>query len=70
MGLDQAKLLEFAAHNFLSKANDLKCESLSIPAISCGEHGFSKKLCSMILYQAIQMFQQGTSPYKVPENDD
>jgi O-acetyl-ADP-ribose deacetylase (regulator of RNase III) len=52
-GLNKDSLLRFAANNFLLKANMLGSESLSVPAISCGCHAFSKKQCAKILMQSV-----------------
>lgn len=49
-GLNHEKLLAFAAKNCFKKASELGCESLSVPAISCGDNGFPKKRCVQTLF--------------------
>ena len=44
LGLDRAMLLAFAMNNALTIADEeLKCASISIPAIATGSFGFPKK---------------------------
>lgn len=57
-GLNQNKLLEYATQSSLHKANELACESISIPALSCGNFGFPKGVCARILLRSIGEFQQ------------
>ena len=49
-GLDHEKLLAFAVKNCFKKASELECESLSVPAISCGDNGFPKIRCVQTLF--------------------
>ena len=49
-------MLYSAVYSTLSKADQLKCKSVSIPAISSGLFGFSKPLCVKVFYQAIKQF--------------
>ena len=58
-GLDHEKLLTFTARNFFIQAAHYKCNSLAVPAISCGEYGFSVKTCAKLLFDSIKMFQMG-----------
>ena len=43
-------LLQNAVMNTLLKADELGCESVSIPAISSGIFGFPKPLCSEVFF--------------------
>ena len=52
----QAYLLHKAVYSSLVKANDLKCESVSLPAISSGTYGFPKPLCAEVFYLATKEF--------------
>ena len=58
LGLDKGRLLEFAVQNTLKKANDLSCESLSMPAIFAGHFGFPREQCARILLKSINVFQE------------
>ena len=49
-------LLYSAVYNTLKKANELNCQSVSIPAISSGIYGFPKRLCAKVFFQAIKQF--------------
>jgi len=52
--------MEYTCANILFTAQRLGAKSLSIPALSCGESGFSRKKCARILYKSIIKYQQGT----------
>ena len=49
-------LLANAIMNTLLKANELGCESVSIPAISSGIFGFPKPLCAEVFYKNLKKF--------------
>ena len=49
-------LLMHAIFNTLKKANDLNCESVSIPAISSGIFGFPKPLCAKVFFYTLTKF--------------
>ena len=49
-------LLLHAVFNTLKKANELGCESVSIPAISSGIFGFPKPLCAKTFFYGITKF--------------
>ena len=55
-GLDQNRLLGYATQSSLLKANELGCESISVPALSCGNFGFPKGVCARILLRSIGEF--------------
>ena len=38
------------------KANELGCESVSLPAISSGIFGFPKPLCARVFFEALKNF--------------
>ena len=42
--------------NTLIKANEIECESVSIPAISSGIFGFPKPLCAKVFYASLKRF--------------
>ena len=46
LGLDRGQLLAFAINNTLIMAEELKCNSVSIPAIATGSFGFPKVRCA------------------------
>jgi len=45
-GFDKDKLLAFSLQHCLEMACELGLQSISIPAISCGENGFPKRECA------------------------
>ena len=47
------ELLHSAVLNTLIMANELKCKSIAIPAISSGIYGFPKPLCAKTFFEAI-----------------
>ena len=49
-------LLYAAIYNTLIKANQLKCKSVSIPAISSGIFGFPKPLCAKVFFNVLKQF--------------
>jgi putative ATPase len=49
-------LLHSAVLNTLRLANNLRCKSVSIPAISSGIFGFDKTLCARTFFEAIEDF--------------
>ena len=49
-------LLSSAVMNTLIKANEIECESVSIPAISSGIFGFPKPLCAKVFYANLKRF--------------
>ena len=49
-------LLHNAILNTLKKAEELKCESVSIPAISSGIFGFPKPLCAEVFFLTLKKF--------------
>jgi O-acetyl-ADP-ribose deacetylase (regulator of RNase III) len=51
LGLDRSQLLAFAINNTLKMADEeLKCSSISIPAIATGSFGFPKVKCAQIMF--------------------
>ena len=58
-GLNKEKLLAYTARNCFIQAAHLNCNSLALPAISCGDFGFPIHLCAKIMFEAIQKFQMG-----------
>ena len=50
------ELLMHAIFNTLKKANELNCESVSIPAISSGIFGFPKPLCAKVFFYTLTKF--------------
>jgi len=52
------ELLHSAVLNTLIMANQLRCKSVAIPAISSGIFGFPKPLCAKTFFEAIQQFAQ------------
>ena len=42
--------------NTLKAANQLKCKSVSIPAISSGIFGFPKPLCAQVFFSVLKMY--------------
>ena len=48
--------LHAAIYNTLVKAHELKCQSVSIPAISSGIFGFPKPLCARVFFRALKQF--------------
>jgi O-acetyl-ADP-ribose deacetylase (regulator of RNase III) len=46
----EAQLLHSAVRNSLNAAHELKCESISLPAISSGIFGFDKAHCAKIMF--------------------
>ena len=53
---DDVGLLRSAVYSTLKLACDLKCESVSIPAISSGIFGFPKPLCAEVMFNTIEEF--------------
>ena len=53
---ENVDLLYNAVYNTLAKASELKCQSVSIPAISSGVYGFPKRLCAKVFFRAIKQF--------------
>ena len=53
---ENVDLLYSAIYSTLAKADEIKCESVSIPAISSGIFGFSKPLCSKVFFQALKQY--------------
>ena len=51
-------LLMHTVFNTLKKANELGCESVSIPAISSGIFGFPKPLCAKVFFYTLAKFVQ------------
>ena len=49
-------LLMHTVFNTLKKANELGCESVSIPAISSGIFGFPKPLCAKVFFYTLAKF--------------
>ena len=49
-------MLHSAIYSALRLADSLKCESISIPAVSSGLFGFPKPLCVKVFYQALKQF--------------
>jgi len=49
----------------LARAVELKCESVSIPAISSGIFGFPKPLCTKTLFNAAEDFVKENDKYSV-----
>ena len=49
-------MLALAIKNTLLKANELGCETLSMPAISSGIFGFPKPLCAEIFFRVLRGF--------------
>ena len=49
-------LLSSAVMNTLIKANEIECESVSIPAISSRRFGFPKSLCAKVFYTNLKRF--------------
>ena len=37
----------------------MNLKSLAVPAISCGDFGFPKKLCAKIMFEAVRQHQMG-----------
>lgn len=52
-GLDYQRLLEYTLLNILDRAEQLRCQSISIPAIATGRFGFSKYECARIMHQCV-----------------
>jgi O-acetyl-ADP-ribose deacetylase (regulator of RNase III) len=50
--------------NTLKKANELKCKSVSLPAISSGIFGFPKPLCAQVMFNAVEAFVKDHSDQK------
>ena len=57
---ENCQMLKNAVLNSLRKADELKCTSISMPAISSGIFGFPKPLCSEIFFKAIKAFVRNT----------
>lgn len=53
LGLDRGQLLAFAINNTLVMAEELKCTSVSIPAIATGSFGFPKNRCAQIMFEVV-----------------
>lgn len=53
LGLDRGQLLAFAIKNTLIMAEELQCNSLSIPAIATGSWGFPKNMCAQIMFDVV-----------------
>ena len=53
---DNINLLFNAVYNTLKKAEEIKCKSVSIPAISSGIFGFPKPLCARVFFEAIKTY--------------
>lgn len=53
---DEEKKLYSAVTKSLEQARDLRCESISIPAISSGIFGFPKDKCASIILSAVVAF--------------
>ena len=49
-------LLANAIQNTLLKANELGCETVSMPAISSGIFGFPKPLCAEVFFRVLRRF--------------
>ena len=59
-------LLRSAVYSTLKYALQLKCESVSIPAISSGIFGFPKPLCAKTLFDTVEeLAKQIPDPEKV-----
>ena len=52
----------------MTTADQLKCESISIPAISAGLFGFPKPLCVKIFYQSLKQFALDSKMSEKPLN--
>lgn len=50
------RLLQNAVYNTLVKAEELLCESVSMPAISSGIFGFPKPLCAQVFFRTLKKF--------------
>ena len=59
---DEDRLLSQVIFNALSKANELQCISISLPAISSGIFGFPKDRCARIFMETVQSFAQTEPP--------
>lgn len=53
LGLDRSLLLKFAINNAFQMAEELECNSISIPAIATGSFGFPKKKCAQIMFDCL-----------------
>lgn len=63
---DEDKKLSDAVTGSLQVANELKCESIAMPAISTGIFGFPKERAAGIIFSAIEnYFEDNTSSLKV-----
>jgi O-acetyl-ADP-ribose deacetylase (regulator of RNase III) len=49
-------LLYRCIRSTLARAVELKCKTVSIPAISSGIFGFPKPLCAKVLFKAVEDF--------------
>jgi O-acetyl-ADP-ribose deacetylase (regulator of RNase III) len=58
---DEDNKLESAVTGFLRVADELKCESISMPAISTGIFGFPKDRAAGIIFSAIEKYFKGNS---------
>ena len=56
---DEDDKLEFAVTGSLHVANELKCSSIALPAISTGIFGFPKDRAAGIIFSAIEKFFEG-----------
>ena len=56
----EAGLLDDTISSALTKANELNCESVSIPAISSGTYGFPKPFCAEVFFLAIKQWVADT----------
>ena len=61
-------LLHSAIYSALTMADQLKCESISIPAISSGLFGFPKPLCVKIFFQSLKQFTLDSKISEKPLN--
>ena len=53
---DLINMLHATVYSTLKRADELKCESVSIPAISSGQSEFPKSLCAKVFFLAIKQF--------------
>lgn len=51
-------MLQFAINKSYNKADELGCESISLPTVSCGHFGFPKNRMASLWMQSVVDFQK------------